>query len=129
MLPAIDSWAAFAAGPPQLFKETLMANMFDQMKQAMQMRKEAKRLQAEVEKISFEYSNGGITCVARGDFTITSIKVTQDSLKEVLAGKPERFETMLNNVINGALKGVKKQTQEAMAKMMQGSGMGDMFGG
>ena len=67
--------------------------------------------------------------MARGDFTITSIKVTQDSLKEVLAGKPERFETMLNNVINGALKGVKKQTQEAMAKMMQGSGMGDMFGG
>jgi hypothetical protein len=46
-----------------------------------------------------------------------------------LAGKPERFETMLNNVINGALKGVKEQTQEAMAKMMQGSGMSDMFGG
>ena len=106
-----------------------MANLFDQMKQAMQMRKEAKRLQAEVEKISFEYSNGGITCVARGDFTITSIKVTQDTLKEVLAGKPERFETMLGNVVNGALKGVKKQTQEAMAKMMQGSGMSDMFGG
>ena len=103
--------------------------MLDQVKQAMQMRKEAKRIQTEIEKITCEYANGGITCVARGDFTIVSIKVTQDALKEVLAGKPERFETMLNNVINGALKNVKKQTQEAMAKMMQGSGMGDMFGG
>ena len=54
---------------------------------------------------------------------------TYKGLRIVLGGKPERFETMLNNVVNGALKGVKKQTQEAMAKMMQGSGMGDMFGG
>jgi DNA-binding YbaB/EbfC family protein len=103
--------------------------MLDQVKQAMQMRKEAKRIQAEIEKITFEYANGGITCVARGDFTIVSIKVTPESLQEVIAGKPERFETMLSNVVNGALKGVKKQTQEAMSKMMQSSGMGDMFGG
>lgn len=103
--------------------------MMDQLKQAMQMRKDAKRIQSEIEKITCEYANGGITCVARGDFTIVSVKVTQDALKEVIAGKPERFETMLNNVINGALKGVKKQTQEAMAKMMQGAGMGGLFGG
>jgi DNA-binding protein YbaB len=103
--------------------------MLDQVKQAMQMRKETKRIQSEIEKISCEYANGGITCVARGDFTIMSIKVTQDALKEVIAGKPDRFETMLNNVVNGALKGVKKQTQEAMAKMMQGADMGGMFGG
>ena len=39
------------------------------------------------------------------------------------------FNVMLNNVVNGALKGVKKQTQEAMAKMMQGSDMGGILGG
>ena len=103
--------------------------MLDQMKQAMQMRKDTKRIQSEIEKISYEYANGGITCVARGDFSIISIKITTEALKEVIAGRPERFETMLHNVVNGALKGVKKQTQEAMAKMMQGTGMGDMFGG
>ena len=102
--------------------------MLDQVKQAMQMRKEAKRIQSEIEKITCEYANGGISCVARGDFTVVSIKVTQDALKEVIAGKPERFETMLNNVVNGALKGVKKQTQDAMAKMMQESGMGGAGG-
>jgi len=106
-----------------------MANMFEQVKQAMAMRKEAKRIQAEVEKITFEYANGGIVCVAKGDFSIISIKVSPEALKEVLAGKPERFEVMLGNVVNGALKGVKKQTQEAMAKLMKNGGMGDMFPG
>ena len=40
---------------------------FDQVKQAMQMRSEAKKLQAEIEKITVEYANGGITATARGD--------------------------------------------------------------
>jgi DNA-binding protein YbaB len=103
--------------------------MMDQVKQAMQMRKEAKRIQSELEKTTSEYSNGGITAVARGDFTIVSIKVSEEALKDVLAGKPQRYETMLTNVVNGALKAVKKQTQDAMAKLMQESGMDGMFGG
>ena len=109
-----------------------MANMFDQVKQAMQMRKEAKRIQSEIEKITSEYSNGGITCVVRGDFTIVSIKISPEALKEVVAGKPERFDTMLLTVVNGALKLVKKQTQEHMAKLMQsgaGGGLAGMLGG
>ena len=103
--------------------------MMDQVKQAMQMRKEAKRIQSEIEKITCEYSNGGITVVARGDFTIISIKVSEEAMADVLAGKPQRYETMLTNVVNGALKNVKKMTQEAMAKMMKGSGMEGMLGG
>jgi DNA-binding protein YbaB len=102
--------------------------MLDQVKQALQMRKEAKKIQSEIEKITCEYANGGITCVARGDFTIVSIKFGEGALSEVIAGHPEKFEIMLNNVINGALKNVKKQTQEAMAKMMKGSDMAGMFG-
>ena len=103
--------------------------MFDQVKQAMQMRKEAKRIQAEIERLTSEYANGGVSCVVRGDFTVLSIKVSPAALQEVVGGKPERLETMLTTVVNGALKDVKRKTQEAMAKMMQGSGMGDMLGG
>ena len=44
--------------------------MLDQVKQAMQMRKEAKRIQSEIEKITYEYANGGITAVVRGDFSL-----------------------------------------------------------
>jgi DNA-binding YbaB/EbfC family protein len=102
--------------------------IFDQVKQAMQMRNEAKRIQAEIEKISFDYANGGITVTARGDFTISSIKISPETWEEVSKGKTERFETMLFNVVNGALKGVKRTTQEQMAKMMQAGGMGGLFG-
>ena len=102
--------------------------IFDQVKQAMQMRSQAKRLQAEIEKIQCEYSNGGSTVTARGDFTISSIKIAPETWSEVASGKTERFETMLFNVVNGALKSVKKTTQEQMAKLMQDGGMSGLFG-
>ena len=100
--------------------------IFDQMKQAMQMRSEMKRIQAEVEKISANYSNGGITVTVRGDFTVQSIAIAPETWAEVQSGKTERFETMLLNVVNGAIKTAKKTTQEHMAKLMQANGMGGM---
>ena len=102
--------------------------IFDQVKQAMQMRNEAKRIQAEIEKITAEYSNGGITVVARGDFTIASIKIAPEVWAEAAGGKPDRFETMLFNVVNGALKSVKKTTQEQMMAQMRNGGMSGLFG-
>ena len=101
--------------------------IFDQVKQAMQMRSEAKRLQAEIEKISAEYSNGGISVTARGDFTISAIRIAPETWAECQTGKHDRFETMLFNVVNGALKKVRQTTQEQMAKLMQG-GAGGLFG-
>ena len=103
--------------------------MFDQVKQAMQMRSDAKRIQAEIQKIKAEYSNGGITVIAKGDMTIDKIAITPEAYDEVKAGKPHRFETMLFNVVNGALKKAKDATQAEMAKMMQANGgMGGLFG-
>ncbi len=103
-------------------------SMFDQIKDAMKMRSEAKRIQNEIQKITAEYSNGGITVVAKGDMTISSITMAPDAYDEVKAGKPARFETMLLNVINGALKKAKDTTQAEMAKLMQANGMGGLFG-
>ena len=102
--------------------------IFDQVKQAMQMRSEAKRIQQEIEKISVDYSNGGITVTAKGDFTIAKISISPETWAEAASGKHERFETMLFNVVNGALKNVKKTTQERMAQLMQSGGMGGLFG-
>ena len=103
--------------------------IFDQVKQAMQMRSEAKRMQSEIEKIQVEYANGGISVTARGDFTISSIKISPEAWAEAPGGKPERFETMLFNVVNGALKQVRKTTQEQMmALMKENGGMAGLFG-
>lgn len=103
--------------------------MLDEMKQAMQMRSEAKRIQSEIQKIKVEYSNGGITVIAKGDMTIDKISVSPEAYDEVKAGKPARFETMMFNVVNAALKKARDTTQAEMAKMMQaGGGMGGLFG-
>ena len=102
--------------------------IFDQVRDAMKMRSEAKRIEAEIKKISVEYSNGGITVVAKGDMSIASITIAPEAYDEVKAGKPARFETMLFNVVNGALKRVREATQQEMAKMMQAGGGGGLFG-
>jgi len=103
--------------------------MFDQVKEAMKMRSEAKRIEAEIKKISVEYSNGGITVIAKGDMTIDKIAISPEAYDEVKRDKPARFETMLFNVVNGALKKARETTQQEMAKMMQASGgMGGLFG-
>ena len=103
--------------------------MFDNIKQAMQMRAEAKRIQNEMQKITVDYSNGGITCTAKGDMTISSITFAPEAYDEVKAGKPARFETMMFNVVNGALKRAREATQQMMMKQMQaGGGLGGLFG-
>lgn len=94
-------------------------SMLDQMKQAMQMRKEAKKVQAEIDQISYTHTNGGISVTVKGDFTVTQFKITDAALAEAKAGKPERFETMLKTVFNAAISNVKQQTQQAMQQMMK----------
>ncbi len=93
--------------------------MIDQMKQAMQMRRETKKIQAEIDKISYTHSNAGITVTVKGDFTVSQFKLTEEALAEVKAGKPERFETMLKTVMNAAISQVKAQTQQVMQQMMK----------
>ena len=103
--------------------------MFDQIREVMKMRSESKKLEAEIKKLSAEYTNGGITVVAKGDMTIERITIAPEAYDEVKKGKPARFETMLFNVVNGALKKAREATQQQMARLMQESGgMGGLFG-
>ncbi len=103
--------------------------LFGQIGEAMKMRSEAKRIQNEIQKITVTYANGGITVTAKGDLSISSIEFAPDAYDEVKAGKPARFETMLLNVVNGALKKARETTQQEMTKLMQANGgMGGLFG-
>jgi len=102
--------------------------ILDQVKEAMKMRSESKKIEAMLKKISVDYSNGGITVTAKGDMTIEKIAMAPEAYDEVKAGKPARFETMLLNVVNGALKKVREATQQEMMKMMQQGGAGGLFG-
>ena len=103
--------------------------MLDNIKDAMKMRSEAKKVEAMLKGISAEYSNGGITVIAKGDGSIDKIAVTPEAYDEVIKGKPARFETMLLNTVNGAIKRAREATQQEMMKQMQaGGGMAGLFG-
>ncbi len=93
--------------------------ILNQMKEAVQMRKDAKRIQAEIDKISYTHNNGGISITMKGDFTVQQVKIQEDALAEVRAGRTERFETMLKNVINGATNNVRQLSQQALQQMMK----------
>lgn len=103
--------------------------MFDQVKEAFKARSEAKRIQAEIQKISVSHSNGGITVTAKGDMTVSSISFEPQAYDEVKAGKPARFETMLLTVVNMALKKARDEVQKRTMEMMKAGGMGGLFGG
>ena len=95
--------------------------LFGQIGEAMKMRSEMKRIQNEIQKISVTYENG--------DMSIASIVMKPEAYDEVKAGKPARFETMLLNVVNGALKKARETTQQEMQKLMQANGgMNGLFG-
>jgi len=102
--------------------------MFGQVKEVIKARSGAKKVEAEIKKIVVDYSNGGITVVAKGDMSIEKIAVSPEAYDEVKAGKPARFETMLLNVVNGALKRARDSIQQVMMKQMQEDGMGGLFG-
>jgi hypothetical protein len=65
--------------------------MLDQVKQAMQMRKEAKRFKRRSRKITSNTPTAASPAWRAGNLRFVSIKVSQEALKEVIAGKPERF--------------------------------------
>ena len=103
--------------------------LFGQIGEAMKMRSEMKRIQNEIQKISVTYENGGISVTVKGDMSIASIVIKPEAYDEVKAGKPARFETMLLNVVNGALKKARETTQQEMQKLMQANGgMNGLFG-
>ena len=103
-----------------------MANMLSMMKQAASMKKEMKKIQKQLESQSVTYENGGIEVVARGDMSIVSITISDETLADA---KPERLNRLLVQVVNGALKSAKKEAAEKMAAAMGGAGgLGDMLG-
>ena len=103
-----------------------MAKMLDMIKQASQMRKEMKRIQDELEKHTVEYSNGGVTIVARGDMAIQSVAIDPETLQ---SNKADKLERILLQNINAALKLAKRDAQKMMSQVTSGGSLSGMLGG
>ena len=101
-------------------------NFFQQAKQAMELRSQMKKIQKQLESQTADYENAGIKVTARGDMTITSIKISPEVVDITRMDKLER--TILENC-NKALKKAKDQASAQMAQMTKEMGLDGLLGG
>ena len=101
-------------------------NIFQQAKQAMELRSQMKKIQKELEAQVVEYENAGVVISARGDMTISSIKIDPAIIDITRIDKLER--TLLENT-NRAIKKAKDQASAQMQKMTKEMGLDGLLGG
>lgn len=101
-----------------------MANMFQMMKQAHQMRK----IQKEMQKKEVELTNNdkNITVIVRGDMTIKSLKIEPSAVD---MNRLDRLEKTLVSTINSCLDSAKKAAAGDMQKLTKEMGLDGLFGG
>ena len=101
-------------------------NFFQQAKQAMELRSQMKKIQKELESQVVEYENGGVVVSARGDMSLTAIKINPEVIDMTRMDKLERL--VLDNC-NKALKKAKDQASAQMQKMTKEMGLDGLLGG
>lgn len=94
-------------------------NIAKLMKQAQKMQTDVARVQAEVAQIekSFSVGGGAVQATARGDNTLTRIKIEPAALNP---NDAEALEDMILSAVNGALETVKKDAGEKLSAVTAG---------
>ena len=104
-----------------------MVNMMKLMKQAATLQKDMEKTQAELAEKSVTFTSGGgmVTATAKGDMTISAIKIDPEVVdpEEV-----EMLEDMVVAAVDGALKAAKDMSAEAMGQLTGGMGLPSMPG-
>lgn len=101
-------------------------NFFQQAKQAMEIRNQIKKMQKQLEAQTTDFENAGIKVTARGDLSITAIKINPEVIDITRLDKLER--TLLEN-INHALKKAKDQASAQMKQMSKDMGIDGLLNG
>ncbi len=98
-----------------------MVNIGKMMKQAQEMQGRIKEAQAELEKMERSFTAGGaVTVTARGDHSITGIKIAPEAIDP---DDVEGLEDLIQTAVNGALDEVKSEAKEKMSGLTGGMDM------
>ncbi len=99
-----------------------MVNMMKLMKQAASMQQSIGKLQDELAARTVEFSSGGgmVTAVARGDGTISGIRIDP---KVVDPADVDMLQDLILAAVDGALKAAKDMGAQEMAKLTSGLGI------
>lgn len=103
-----------------------MANIFQQAKQAMDLRNKMKKVQKDLENQITDYDNAGVKISVRGDLTLASISISPEVVDPT---KVDRLERTIQENINKAFKLAKDKAAQYTQEMMKDMGaLGNMFG-
>lgn len=104
-----------------------MANLGKMMKQAQAMQAKMKKAQEELAKTERTYSAGGgaVEVTARGDYTVTSIKLSGEAVDP---DDVEGLEDLLMTAVNGALEEIRKVAESGISQAAGGMDLAGMFG-
>ena len=99
-----------------------MVNMMKLMKQAASMQKNMEKMQAELAERTVEFTSGGgmVTAVARGDGSITAIRIDP---KVVDPGDVEMLQDLVVAAVDGALQAARDMASQEMGKLTGGMGI------
>lgn len=101
-------------------------NQMNMMKQAQKMQQDFLKMQQELESTDFEFTSGGgaVRAVISGTRQFKSIEIQPDAVDP---DDVEMLQDLILAAVNGALKAADDRTNEAMAKLQGGMGMGFPF--
>ena len=104
-----------------------MANLGKLMKQAQAMQSQMKKAQQELAQTERTYSAGGgaVAVTARGDYSITSIKIAPEAVDPE---DVEGLEDLMMLATNGALEEIRKVAESSISQAAGGMDLGGMFG-
>lgn len=104
-----------------------MANLGKMMKQAQAMQAKVKKAQAELAETERTYTAGGgaVEVTAKGDYTITSIKISPEAVDPE---DVEGLEDLLLTAMNGALEEIRQLAESSISQAAGGMNLGGLFG-
>ena len=108
------------------FRGGFGGNQANMMKQAQKMQQDFLKMQQELESTKFEFSSGGgaVKAVVAGTREFESITIDPEVVDP---DDVEMLQDLILAAVNGALKAADDRTNEAMAKLQGGMGMGFPF--
>ncbi len=101
-----------------------MPNMFEMAKEALAMRSQMKKIQKQLEAMTADYSNAGVTVTARGDMSIVSVEMTDEAFVDRV-----RLQRTITENVNKALKLVKDKATNEMRELTKDTNVGRFLGG
>lgn len=103
-------------------------NQMNMMKQAQKMQQEFLKMQNEIEASEFEFTSGGgaVKAVVSGTRQFKSIEIDPEVVDPE---DVEMLQDLILAAVNGALKLSDEKTNESMAKLQSGMGIGGGFPG